>query len=129
MPRFGSFLLAGEQRDKITLTYRSTPAYNPIYGHFLRLSSVSLCSWANFIIRFPKQNILLRHEDLHVTVGFAQPHGHMYSTFKPHHPILNGRIVGKQEVIRFLSQTKEQRLQCTHESRNHRHAWPSVIPR
>ncbi len=34
---------------------RSTPAYNPIYGHFLKLSSVSLCSWANFIIRFPKQ--------------------------------------------------------------------------
>jgi len=55
MPRFGSFLLAGEQRDKITLTHRSTPAYNPIYGHFLKLSSVSLCSWANFIIRFPKQ--------------------------------------------------------------------------
>ena len=55
MPRFGSFLLAGEQRDKITLTHRSTPAYNPIYGHFLKLSSVSLCSWANFINRFPKQ--------------------------------------------------------------------------
>jgi hypothetical protein len=50
----------------------------------------------------PKTNILLRHENLHVTVGFAQPHGHMYFTFKPHHPVLNGRIVGKQEVIRFL---------------------------
>ncbi len=54
----------------------------------------------------PKTNILLRHENLHVTVGFAQPHGHMYFTFKPHHPILNGRIVGKQEVIR-LSVTRE----------------------
>jgi hypothetical protein len=46
----------------------------------------------------PKTNILLRHENLHVTVGFAQPHGHMYFTFKPHHPILNGRIVGNPEV-------------------------------
>jgi len=101
MPRFGSFLLAGEQRDKITLTHRSTPAYNPIYGQVLKLSSVSSCSWANFIIRFPKQISYSVTRTCTLPVGFAQPHGHVYFAFKPHHPILNGPIVGNPSLIRL----------------------------